>query len=313
MKTTAAVVLAFLLCAAGCGKVANPLPPIIRIPQPVTDLAVAQAGYNAVLSWTNPARFVDDNAADDLSGILVTRNGVEGPPIALNAAGQRQSLEIDMRGSVGVPQTFAVRIQSRRGRQSAMSNLVTLQPVDAPGAVRNLRAQVDRYRIRLDWDLPELNPGLASYFVLSRTDPPFGTILDRPFYEDQDIEVGKTYTYSVTAARQADGGIPGTGGASVRVEAVDRSKPRAPSGLRIQPIANGAFILWDENDEEDLEGYFVYRGENPDGAFVRINPEMPHPTSSFSYAGYQPGAFYKVSAVDVFGNESDPSGVLQGP
>src|SRR5262245_13994286 len=63
------------LLTAGCGRVGDPLPPFIRIPESVADLAVYQSGHNLVLTWTNPQRYVDGSAATDLSAVVIISNG----------------------------------------------------------------------------------------------------------------------------------------------------------------------------------------------------------------------------------------------
>src|SRR5688572_30549336 len=68
---------AILLFAAGCGKVGAPLPPIIRTPQAINDLSAVQNGYDIILTWTNPPRYIDGNPATDLSKVRVLRNGVD--------------------------------------------------------------------------------------------------------------------------------------------------------------------------------------------------------------------------------------------
>ena len=38
----------------GCGRKADPLPPIIEVPETTTDLTVHQEGTEAVLAWSYP-------------------------------------------------------------------------------------------------------------------------------------------------------------------------------------------------------------------------------------------------------------------
>jgi fibronectin type 3 domain-containing protein len=71
---------------------------------------------------------------------------------------------------------------------------------------------------------------------------------------------------------------------------------------------NGAVeLVWTANTEKDLAGYYVYRredGEQP----RRLNKELLR-TPILRDASVQPSHtyFYRVTAVDLSGNESQPS------
>src|SRR5439155_12608780 len=64
-----------LLAVAACGKVGDPKPPFIRIPEAVKDLTVTQTGYNLILTWTNPPRYVDGSAATNLARVRIQSDG----------------------------------------------------------------------------------------------------------------------------------------------------------------------------------------------------------------------------------------------
>lgn len=92
----------------------------------------------------------------------------------------------------------------------------------------------------------------------------------------------------------------------------DQQPPAAPSGLAADEASSYSVGLsWEENSEEDLKGYNLYRGTEPDfvadsysrlatwltGAAYRDRLEL------------EPGTayYYKATAVDQSGNESAPS------
>ena len=93
-----------LLCLllVGCGKVGAPLPPFIRIPESVNDLAVRQSGNDLILSWTNPARYVDGSAATDLARIQIRSNDSIVATVDVTAPAQAQTLVIPLGPSPGV-------------------------------------------------------------------------------------------------------------------------------------------------------------------------------------------------------------------
>lgn len=96
---------------------------------------------------------------------------------------------------------------------------------------------------------------------------------------------------------------------------VDNLGPAVPQGLAGEQTItpDGLQIHWLPNTEEDLAGYYVYRGTAPDfvpsdGNRIAATPD----TTSFDAEWlWSSGYYYKVSAVDIHGNES-PFAVL-GP
>src|SRR5579883_1336901 len=60
VATRVAVALALpLLMMAGCGLPSAPLPPSLKLPEPVTDLTALRYGNDVHLHWTMPRRTTD--------------------------------------------------------------------------------------------------------------------------------------------------------------------------------------------------------------------------------------------------------------
>src|SRR5690242_15628789 len=91
------VPLVFLILLTSCGRVGDPLPPFIRIPEPVMDLAVVQSGYDLMLTWTNPARYIDGSPATDLKQGHVFSDGAEAVMFKDIQPGKLQSVSIPAR------------------------------------------------------------------------------------------------------------------------------------------------------------------------------------------------------------------------
>jgi len=294
--------LCLVLILTGCGKVGAPLPPFIRIPETVKDLAVRQDGNNLILTWTNPAMYVDGSEATDVAQIQIRANDTILMRVEASGAGKAQTVVIPVGPTLDVSRSFAVTVETTRGKSSQVSNSVTISPIAVPGKVVGLRAIVDQRRITLVWEKPEEHPELAEAYRVSRTAPPQTQIVSETRYEDLRYRPGETYVYEVTAMR---GMVPGVAPESVRAVIEDKVPPQIPAGLDIVVSDTGAFVTWAPNAETDLAGYRVFRN----GMLVT---ERLTATNSFFDPDYRAGFSYAVSAVDEFGNESARSSPLTG-
>ena len=99
---------------------------------------------------------------------------------------------------------------------------------------------------------------------------------------------------------------------------VDNLPPVAPAPFTGYYVAGqGAFLNWGPNAEPDLAGYRLYRGGSPGFVPGPASLVVAQATTGFFDAG-APAAFYKLSAVDLHGNESpftllQPGGTTDAP
>jgi hypothetical protein len=303
----------FLLLATGCGKVGDPKAPIIRIPQNIADLSARQDTLNIVLTWTNPATFIDANPVQGLSAVII-RNGKDLATVPVIDGGKPQTYVVDATDSVGVEQTFMLRFEAERGRTPGFSNSITFTPVDVPGEVSDIRGIADQFRIRLSWSPPKQNLALAQSYIVQRSDEPAPHVVSETTYEDPAVEAGKTYAYAVRAARGTDPLIPGPSIPAVMVVAMDKTAPRIPSGVVVETdagVSGRVFVTWNDNGEADLAGYRVFRSEQQGGPWVQRTPMLVQ--KGFFDNDYVPGMYYAVIAEDFFGNQSMQSPPQRAP
>jgi len=294
--------LCLVLLLTGCGRVGAPLPPFIRVPEKVTDLAVRQDGNDIIVTWTNPAKYIDGSQATDLAQIQIRADDAVMIKVQATTAGQSQTVTLPVGAAVNVNRSFSVIAETAGGKLSQVSNIVSIAPVAVPGKILNLRGVVDQRRITLTWDKPQEHPELADAYRVSRIAPAETQVVSDTRYDDLRYRPGEMYTYDVTAMR---GMVPGIGPESVSVLIQDKTPPQVPSGLDIVVSETGAFVTWSANAESDLAGYHVFRNGMALGDKLIA-------TNSFFDSDYRSGFSYAVSAVDEFGNESAQSASMKG-
>jgi hypothetical protein len=139
-------------------------------------------------------------------------------------------------------------------------------------------------------------------------------IVKDTFYDDPEIKAGETYIYTVRAARGPDASLAGPPAGPLPVVAIDKTPPQVPSGVAVEPdavVVGRVFVTWEDNTETDLAGYYVDRGESQNGPWgVRTVKPVQR---GFFDSDYVPGMYYRVRAIDFFGNESEWSSPQRAP
>lgn len=317
MKHAVPFALLMLLLASACGKVGEPRPPKIRIPAGIMDLMVTQNQTDVSLTWTNPQRYVDGSMATDLTKVLILQNGSLIDAVPVSGPGKQQTYTRSVSGALGTTPVFTIEVETERGKTSAVSNEARISVVDVPGVVLNLKGVMDQHRIRLTWDPPLQNPSFAEVYIVRREDGAFPPArVTETNWEDRTVEAGKMYSYIVMAARGGSSPVSGRPSAPYSVIAKDEKAPATPTGLKPPVVSDsGAILTWDLNSEEDFTGYKVYRSDNPDSGdsgWVLLGDSLLK-IALFPDAAYRPGSYYRVSAVDESGNESEKTLPVRAP
>ena len=95
-------------------------------------------------------------------------------------------------------------------------------------------------------------------------------------------------------------------------EAKDTTAPQSPANVIAETGDKSVLIAWNKGDENDLNGYNIYRKSQSNAIYTKINSSLIPKSTNPSYldtSGLVNGTtyFYVVTAVDDSGNESDNS------
>lgn len=304
--------LAGVLIAAaalsGCGYVGEPLPPAMKRPMRVTDLAAVERGQKIVVQFTWPTLTTEGLPAQDESAEL--RIGPAEAPFKVETW-ERSSdrvpdvphtkptalVEIPAAKYQGKNIVVGVRMHGPKGRDAGWSNLVALPVVPPLPVPTGLSAKNAPGGVRLEWHAaaPEFR-----IFRRPQNDPNWtqmGTS-GKPEYVDTVIEYGKSYEYFVQSVEKAGESYAESDvSETFAFTPKDVFPPAAPAGLTAVPGIKTIELLWDRNAEKDVAGYRVFRDGKLLGSVA---------SPAFSDKSVKPGTTYsyEVSAMDTAGNES---------
>jgi hypothetical protein len=340
LRLAAAALALPLLLTAGCGMVAAPQPPSLKLPEPVTDLSAVRTGDQVELHWTMPKRTTDKVPLVGQQKVKVCRRvGSEPCEDAghLLAAPQSTATFTDhlpaaLISGVPRPLIYTVELQNQAGRTAGPSNPALTAAGSAPAQITGLHAQARADGIALTWTPTDTDDIIRLHRTLADKAPPKNSPLplqqtleftgkDQGSVLDPDAALDHIYTY--TAQRVAKltledkpVEIAGDPSESVTINARDIFPPAVPTGLQAiaDPQARAIDLSWQPNTEADLAGYAVYRGEAGSNAPpTRISPPTAQPAPSFHDPSALPGHTYdySVSAIDRDGNESPRSAEVE--
>jgi len=154
--------LAAAMGFVGCGTPGAPLPPSLKLPDPVTNLSAARTGDQVELTWTMPRKNTDKLLIKGNIPVHVCRKEASGAcrPVtaslsfAPNAkATYTETLPAGLASGAPRPLTYFVELLSPRGRSAGLSNEATVLAGKAPGAVTGLSATLRKEGAVLRWNL----------------------------------------------------------------------------------------------------------------------------------------------------------------
>ncbi|MGH9866178.1 MAG: fibronectin type III domain-containing protein, partial [Candidatus Acidiferrales bacterium] len=244
----------------------------------------------------------------------------------------------------GSEAVYMVRTRAAH-HDSADSNLAAVPIFPASQPISDLQAQVTRSAINLSWTpsaIPQaaaLRPVAIHYRIFralltakngAQKSPEneaqqsalvASTLLgesDSPAYSDAKFTFGQTYAYSVRAVAQYESGsVESEDSQLLEVTPRDTFPPPAPTGL-VAAVAPATAstpahvdLSWDISPATETAGYNIYRSSMNTGSVDRWDRLNSSPLLTPAFRDIPEVSsrqyFYRVTAVDRFGNESAPS------
>jgi parallel beta-helix repeat protein len=205
--------------------------------------------------------------------------------------------------------TYTVTAIDAAGNESAASDPVTAHTDDVapPSKPAGLAATaVSGTRIDLSWNASNDNVGVTRYRIYRNGGAtPIGSVDGSTLaYSDTGLNMGTTYTYTVTAVDAAGNESAASDSASATTP--DTGAPTAPSGVAASVISDSEItVTWNaSSDNVGVTGYRLYRNGS-------ATPVGSVGGSTLTYADSNLSAdtayTYTVTAVDAAGNESAAS------
>ena len=314
------------------------MPPETLVPEPVS-LKVEGREEGIIISWNLPKKNSDGSRLEDLAGFkLYKRTEVEGCASCPSDFPQYRDIDLDVHDGYrlkrervivydedvreGNRYLYKVAPYNLEGYTGELSDVASVEWKQPPPQVAGLEAAAGDRTVTLKWEpssLQDLHGGdFAGYRIYrSQTSGSYDAgpvkMVESPEsgYSDIGLNNNRQYFYVVRGVIKAgDAYIEGASSEEVLAIPEDMVPPDSPENLSAVPTANGISLAWDSVEDEDVEGYFIYRRVNKEAAMERVNV-APLQGNAYTDINVSPGIkyIYSVTAVDRSPrkNESGPS------
>jgi len=194
-RRTSLLILLFAgAISASCGKKGPLAPPFVRTPQTVQDLSLFQKGNEVILSWSNPADYVDGNPMREVSEVevwMAEEARTEARPAAKLTAEEFENkakllvrlqksrlASLLQRGTESAkffyaypvePEkigrtvlVFALKVKDEKRRASEFSEPVSLQLLSSPSPLQDVQVNVLAQYIEVRWEIAAAEPAKAA-------------------------------------------------------------------------------------------------------------------------------------------------------
>ncbi|HEX8371095.1 MAG TPA: fibronectin type III domain-containing protein [Pyrinomonadaceae bacterium] len=349
-KTALAFIIFVSLIFVGCGKRKNPLPPIEKVQQRVeisgfqqgskVNLIWALPAQNVSDSSVSSIKQVDvyrlaeplDAPASLTEEDFASRSTLIGSVSLSDEDLTRKQItytdSLEFAGQA-VKLRYAIRFVNSAGQKAGFSNFLLIAPTAKVAASPFLASPaLTQEAILLSWQTPTSNVdgskpvNILGYNVyrLEKETTQNRMLNSAPVtrneFSDRLFEFERNYRYFIRAVSLGTNGQPieSSDSNSVEITPQDTFAPNAPSALTIAATPDTISIFFATNLEKDIAGYRIFRSANsalPKSEWQNLTPNLLT-ANTFQDTKIESGKtyFYYVTAVDKFGNASEPSEVV---
>ena len=188
-----------------------------------------------------------------------------------------------------------------------VSIVIPIPLITPPAPPTNVRGVNDGgFRINVTWN-PSPSTRLGEYVVYRKTDmmPSFEELLRVPpenrFIRDEKVEIGTTYIYTVAAVDTS--GNESAYAVFDTLFFISFNPPRSVRNLQAADRGDGVALQWEPVTSPGIAGYKIYRAAVQTGRYQSLHEGLVTEPHFFDYSGTS-DLWYRVSAVDISGNES---------
>ncbi len=260
----ACIVVISALLLTSCGRKGNPTLTTFAPPAQVSTLAAVHKQGVITLSWSMSQTF-------NLKGFTVERSedGVNFKPVSFNKPDQTSYADSNFKP--GSDYYYRVRAVNSRDIYGAYSPVKKASPSTMPQPPAQLRYTRSGDDVELSWQ--PVNGALYNVYKGSEKDKePSALVNQQPLKEPllrDKIDFAKNVYYAVRSLRSTELKDEGYSSEALMV-APSFFKPAAPSGIRYAQSNDRVVLIWDENKEQWLSGYRIYRKRAGESGFVSI-------------------------------------------
>lgn len=339
-----------LFTSLSCGKRMPPLPPNERVSQRAEltsfqrgDEIILQWQMPARNAPSGSTMFIDrvdiyrlvetagspTNLSEEefaARSVLITTQQMTADDFELKTISYRDKLQF---AGQSVRLRYAIRFVNQQGQKAAFSNFVIYEPAaNVARPPTSLSFDLSQDSVSLNWLEPKNNvdnttpPNIIGYNVYrSETAVAPGRLLNESpvtdtRFTDDLFEFDKSYFYFVRAVSLGPNASRVESGESnvISVKTIDTFPPSPPGAITLAATPTRISIFFPANPETDVVGYRIYRSEDQNLPLTQWNllTDELYELTTYQDDRVESGKtyFYYLTAVDRFGNVSDPSQIV---